>query len=80
MAQFIVRNLEDEVRNRLQKRARAHGRSMEEEVRHILRDAVRDEVAASPLGSRIARRFAGIGLTGELPRMQGELKPADFGE
>lgn len=78
MAQFVVRNLEDEVRNRIQKRARVHGRSMEEEVRHILREAVRDEVAASPLGSRIARRFVGIGLTEDLPRLQGELKPADF--
>ena len=42
MAQFIVRNLEDDVKARLKRRAAHHGRSMEEEVRHILRDAVKE--------------------------------------
>lgn len=41
MAQFIVRDLEDDVKMRLKRRAIKHGRSMEEEVRHILRDAVK---------------------------------------
>ena len=36
MAQFVVRNLDDEVTAALKRRARMHGRSMEEEVRHIL--------------------------------------------
>lgn len=35
MAQFIVRNLEDDVKARLKRRAARHGRSMEEEARHI---------------------------------------------
>ena len=39
MAQFVVRNLEDDVKARLKRRAAHHRRSMEEEVRHILRDA-----------------------------------------
>ncbi len=43
MAQLVVRNLEDEVKKRLQLRAIRHGRSMEEEVRDILRNAVKDE-------------------------------------
>ena len=43
MAQVIVRNLEDSVKRKLQRRAAKHGRSMEEEVRDILRDAVKDE-------------------------------------
>ena len=43
MAQFIVRNLEDDVKARLKRRAAHHGRSMEEEVRHILRDAVKEQ-------------------------------------
>ena len=33
MAQVIVRRLEEEVKTRLQRRARRHGRSVEEEVR-----------------------------------------------
>ena len=35
MAQFIVRNLEEDVKARLKRRAAQYGRSMEEEVRHI---------------------------------------------
>ena len=40
MAQLVVRNLQDDVKARLQLRARRHGRSTEEEVREILRDGL----------------------------------------
>ena len=43
MAQLLVRNLENAVKARLQRRARRNGRSMEEEVRDILRAAVRKD-------------------------------------
>ena len=43
MAQLVVRNLDDEVKAKLRRRAEAHGHSMEEEVRAILRDAVKEE-------------------------------------
>ena len=71
MAQFIVRNLEDDVKARLKRRAARHGRSMEEEARHILRDAVKQQdQRVAKLGSRIAARFAKIGLTKELPELR----------
>ena len=38
MAQFIVRNLEDDVKACLKRRAALHGHSMEEEVRQELRE------------------------------------------
>lgn len=80
MAQLIVRHLEDEVKARLRRRAARHGRSMEEEVREILRNALRnDGTAASPLGSRIAARFADCGLIEDLPELRGdEARPARF--
>jgi plasmid stability protein len=80
MAQLLVRHLDDDVKTKLQVRARRHGRSTEEEVREILRNAVRDEgVAQAPLGSRIADRFAGIGLTEDIPELRGEqARPADL--
>lgn len=79
MAQFIVRNLEDDVVLRLKQRAARRGRSMEEEVRRVLREAVRDELEPTPLGSRIAARFEGLGFTGELPELHGqEAGAADF--
>ena len=81
MAQLVVRNLEDDVKARLKRRARRHGRSTEEEVRDILRNAVKDEGGArEPLGSRLAARFAGIGLKEELTELRGEtVRPAVFG-
>lgn len=80
MAQLVVRNLEDDVKARLQRRARRHGRSTEEEVREILRNAVKDDGAPrTPLGSRLRERFAGIGLDDELPELRGEIaRPATF--
>jgi plasmid stability protein len=42
-AQFVVRHLDDDVAARLKRRANRHGRSMEDEVRHILRTAVKDD-------------------------------------
>jgi plasmid stability protein len=38
MAQLLLRNLENDVNAKLQRCAKRHGRSMEEEVREILRD------------------------------------------
>ena len=40
MASITVRNLDDDVKTRLRVRAAEHRRSMEEEVRIILREAV----------------------------------------
>jgi plasmid stability protein len=79
MAQFLVRHLDDDVKAKLQRRARLHGRSTEEEVRDILRNAVKDEGTQAPLGSRLAARFAGLGLTEDIPELRGEpARPADF--
>ena len=82
MAQLVVRNLDDDVKRRLRERAARHGRSMEEEVREILRAAtVRDDASPpEPLGTRIARRFAGLGLADELPELRGQTaRAADLG-
>ena len=56
----------------LKQRAKRHARSMEEEVRHILRTAVQQRPErAQKLGSRIAERFRGSGLSTELPELRG---------
>jgi plasmid stability protein len=80
MAQFIVRNLEDDVKARLKRRAAHHGRSMEEEVRHILRDAAkRQNQRVAKLGSRIAAHFAKVSLTADLPELHGQVpESAEF--
>ena len=60
MAQLIVRNLEEKVKRRLRERAKSHGRSMEEEARVIIRDAVSAAPPAKEgLGTRLVKLFAG---------------------
>lgn len=80
MAQIIVRDLEEEVKVRLKRRAERHGRSMEEEIRHILRNAAKDSGRPiTKLGSRIAGRFSDAGLMTGLPELRGQVaRPADF--
>ena len=80
MAQVIVRNLEDTVKRKLQRRAARHGHSMEEEIRNILRNAVKDDGRASKgLGTEIAELFRGIGLDEPIRELRGyPVKPAKF--
>jgi plasmid stability protein len=79
MAQFVVRNLEAEVAKKLKQRARRHARSMEDEVRHILRVAVQQRPEPAPkLGTRIAERFRGAGLSADLPEWRGVATAAEF--
>jgi plasmid stability protein len=73
MAQLLVRNLDEHVKAKLQRRARRHGRSTEEEVREILSVAVHDEAAAPRrLGSRFKVRFGRIGLDADIEELRGQ--------
>ena len=80
MGQLIVRNIENSVKAKLQRRARRHGRSMEEEVRDILRNvASEDRVSADGLGTEISKLFSGQGLDSEITELRGrKVKPARF--
>jgi antitoxin FitA len=80
VAQFVVRHLEDHVAEKLKRRAKRHARSMEDEVRHILRSAVQEgPLPADKLGTRIASRFRRAGLTADLPELRGQpVRVADF--
>ena len=83
MAQLIVRNLDEDVRDRLRERARAHNRSMEAEVREILHAAVatgRRESAG--IGTRISTLFEKDGIErGEIGEIRGgEATPHGFEE
>jgi len=72
MAQVIVRNLDEAVKRKLKRRAERHGHSMEEEIRDILRNAVKDERAPEKgLGTQIAERFKGIELDEDIPELRG---------
>lgn len=61
MAGITIRNLDESLKRRLRIRAAEHGRSMEEEVREILRQAIDKPAAPENLGETIHRRFAALG-------------------
>jgi plasmid stability protein len=60
MATLTIRNLDDSVKARLRVEAARHGRSMEEEVRVILQNAVASTANTTGFGSRIHQRFASL--------------------
>jgi plasmid stability protein len=81
MAQLLVRNIEDSVKTRLQRRAKRNGHSMEAEVRDILRAAVQKEERASAggLGTEIAALFPKSGPDFLIEEFKGEdLGPPTF--
>jgi plasmid stability protein len=83
MAQILVRDIEDDVKERLQRRAARHGRSMEAEVRDILRDIVKEEDwPGGGLGTEIVALFSGIGLQDgeEIPELRGYTVKSPFEE
>lgn len=68
MATLTIRNLDDALKTRLRVRAAEHHRSMEEEARQILGEALCKPEARKPenLADAIRRRFADLGGV-ELP-------------
>ena len=79
MASITIRNLDDDVKRCLRVRAAENGRSMEEEARMILRDAVADPAPPKNLGRAIHARFAALGgVELELPERGPMRPPPDF--
>ena len=80
MATMTIRNLDDELKARLRVRAAQHGKSMEEEARSILRDALKSEpLRGKELVQRIREMvepYGGIEL--ELPPREPMREPPDF--
>ena len=85
MASLTIGGLDDEARTRLRIRAAGNARSMEEEARAILREALgcgADECAPPPeyLAAAIHARFAPLGGLDdlELPPREKVREPPDF--
>ena len=81
MSTLTIRNLEPAIKDKLRLAAAAHGRSMEEEVRTILRNVLAQPVPALGLGSRIHSRFAALGgVELNLPERAAMPRAAQFDE
>ncbi len=81
MASITVRNLEDGLKRRLRIRAAENGRSMEQEARDILREALQRETAPTKgLGTAINERFKRLGgVDLEIPPREPMREPPQFG-
>ena len=79
MANITIRNLDDAVKTRLRVRAAGNGRSMEEEVRLILREAVQRQPSSNNLATAIRARFVPMGgVELELPPREPGREPPRF--
>ena len=67
MATLTIRQLDDELKTALRVQAARHGRSMEEEVRAILRQALTQPQPATGLGQRLVGRFAPVAAEIDIP-------------
>jgi plasmid stability protein len=80
MASITIRNLDDEIKQRLRVRAAKHGRSMEEEARDILRRVMSDATSPRDLAAAIrARVSAGARADLELPARDPMREPPQLG-
>ncbi|MYC91133.1 MAG: plasmid stabilization protein [Gemmatimonadetes bacterium] len=61
MASITIRQLDDAVKAKLRVRAATNGRSMEEEARVILREAVEEKASKKGLGTRLHELFKPFG-------------------
>lgn len=73
MAQLIVRNVDDDLVRRLKQRAAEHGRSAEEEHRHLLRAALRSEGLLERLES-----MPDVGADDDFDRRREMPRPVDL--
>ena len=80
MASLTIRRLDAETHARLRVQAARHGRSMEAEVRAILRERLSAPAPGRGLGTRIHERFAALGGAElELPERGERPRAAEFG-
>ncbi len=81
MASLTVRNLDENLKHRLRVRAARNGRSMEDELREILRTTLANEDdCPSNLAEAVRSRFAALGgVDLEFPPREPMREAPDFG-
>jgi antitoxin FitA len=81
MGTLTIRGFDDELKSALRVRAAEHGRSMEAEVREILRATLtRPSLSGDGMGTRIRQRFSGgENADIELPARNERPRAAEFG-
>ena len=79
MAAVSIRNLDERVKERIRVRAARHGRSMEEEMRVILTDAVTEPEEDRGLFQALLDRFGALGgVELDIPARSARPRAADL--
>lgn len=79
VASITIRNIDDDHKHRLRLRAAEHGRSMEAEMRDILRQAIAQPAPPADLAATIRARVATLhGVTLDLPPREPMREPPSF--
>ena len=81
MATLTIRDFDDDLKAALRVRAAEHGRSMESEVREILRAVLERPSNGPGMGTRIKQRFSGVAGAAELdpPHRTERPRAVEFG-
>jgi len=77
MASITIRNLDERTKKNLKIRAAQHGRSMEEEVRQIIKSALQQDRATTQRKETLAE--AARSIFGPLGGVELELPPRGYG-
>lgn len=81
MAAITIRNIDDEIKNRLRLQAARHGCSMEQEVREILSRALMSKRDQPAFAQRIQQRFSALKLDAlPIPERQPTRIPPSMGD
>lgn len=76
---LLIRKVDRKLKNELKKRARAHGHSLSEEAKAVLRRGLAERPPQEGMGTRLfsmlPAEFRGEDLVFEIP---GEMEPPDF--
>ena len=81
MASLTIRNLDNNLKAQLRRRAARHGRSMEAEARTILAQILNAPAGGQNLAAAIHQRFASLEIESlPIPPRRSVRKPPDFGK
>jgi plasmid stability protein len=80
MADFLIRDMDPQLKRRLQERARTHGRSLSEEAKEIIRDKLSEKADQRKLGTEMFNMIRPEDRGDDLVfEYRGEMpKPPDF--
>lgn len=78
MATLTIRNLDDDIKRRLRIEAAEHGRSMEEQARVLLAEALRKTTAKQSLGAAVRAIIDPLGGFDLPPRQKQPYRPEPF--